>query len=218
MRVNPFSQRQDLNGGRIKLFDTPSKSVISLTFALPPPPDPSSPVSCDKGPLCFHRRSQSLPCTPEDIQSLRGTANNEKCENNPSVMDTDVNSVNGNLLDMGRDRVLAMSNESIADLPNISEVFNTPGDDVRCSDPKQDNKEENFEMNSQEAVADDSGLPLDLELMTPNRSRLEESIEEPMDCTSSPDTLDGGIATSTKPFSNSWSSPVSTGHPHYFLY
>uniref|UniRef100_A0A672RV07 dual-specificity kinase n=1 Tax=Sinocyclocheilus grahami TaxID=75366 RepID=A0A672RV07_SINGR len=122
MRVNPFSQRQDLNGGRIKLFDTPSKSVISLTFALPPPPDPSSPVSCDKGPLHFHRRSRSLPCTPEDIQSLR-------------------------------------------------------------------------------------------ELMSPNRWRLEESIEEPMDCTSSPDTLDGAIANSTKTFSNGWSSPVSNGPP-----
>uniref|UniRef100_A0A673JI83 dual-specificity kinase n=1 Tax=Sinocyclocheilus rhinocerous TaxID=307959 RepID=A0A673JI83_9TELE len=205
--------RQDLNGGRIKLFDTPSKSVISLTFALPPPPDPSSPVSCDKGPLHFHRRSQSLPCTPEDIQSLHGTADNEKCENTPSVMDTDVNPVNGNLMDMGRDSVLAMSNESIADLPNISEVFNIPGDNVRRSDPKQDNKEDNLEMDSQEAVADDSGLPLDPELMSPNRSRLEESIEEPMDCTSSPDTLDGAIATSTKPFSNGWSSPVSNGPP-----
>lgn len=212
MRVNPFSQRQDLNGGRIKLFDTPSKSVISLTFALPPPPDPSSPVSCDKGPLHFHRRSQSLPCTPEDIQSLRGTADNEKCENNPSVMDTDVNPVNGDLMDMGRDSVLAMSNESIADLPNISEVFNTPGDNIRCSDLKQDNKEENLEINCQEAVADDSGLPLDLELMSPSRSRLQENIE-PMDCTSSPDTLGGTIATSTIPFSNGWSSPVSNGPP-----
>ncbi|XP_009328704.1 PREDICTED: dual specificity testis-specific protein kinase 1 [Pygoscelis adeliae] len=36
-RVNPFSQREDLKGGKIKLFDTPSKSVISLTFDLPPP-------------------------------------------------------------------------------------------------------------------------------------------------------------------------------------
>uniref|UniRef100_A0A9J8B3P0 dual-specificity kinase n=1 Tax=Cyprinus carpio carpio TaxID=630221 RepID=A0A9J8B3P0_CYPCA len=213
MRVNPFSQRQDLNGGRIKLFDTPSKSVISLTFALPPPPGPSSPVSCNKSPLHFHRRSQSLPCTPEDIQSLRGTADNGKCENTPSVMDTDVNPVNGNLMDVGRDSLLAMSNESIANLHNISEVFNTPGDNVRLSDPKQDNKEENLEMVSQEAVADDSGLPLDLELMSPNRSRLGESIEEPMDCTSSPDTLDGAMATSTKLFSNGWSSPVSNGPP-----
>ncbi|CAG12811.1 unnamed protein product, partial [Tetraodon nigroviridis] len=37
-RVNPFSLREDLKGGKIKLFDTPSKSVISLTFTLPPPP------------------------------------------------------------------------------------------------------------------------------------------------------------------------------------
>uniref|UniRef100_A0A9J8DMN4 dual-specificity kinase n=1 Tax=Cyprinus carpio carpio TaxID=630221 RepID=A0A9J8DMN4_CYPCA len=213
MRVNPFSQRQDLNGGRIKLFDTPSKSVISLTFALPPPPDPSSPVFCDQGPLHFHRRSQSLPCTPEDIQSLRGTADNEKCENNQSVMDTDVKPVNGNLLDMGMDSVLTKSNESIADLPNISEVFDTPGDNIRSADPKQDDEEKNFEMNSQEAIADDSGLPLDLELMSPSRWKLEESIEDPMDCTKSPDTLDGVVATSTKPFSNGWSYPVSTEPP-----
>uniref|UniRef100_A0A663EXR5 dual-specificity kinase n=1 Tax=Aquila chrysaetos chrysaetos TaxID=223781 RepID=A0A663EXR5_AQUCH len=56
-RVNPFSQREDLKGGKIKLFDTPSKSVISLTFDLPPPaplqlstpvtPDPAVEVQCD---------------------------------------------------------------------------------------------------------------------------------------------------------------------------
>ncbi|XP_028992826.1 dual specificity testis-specific protein kinase 2 [Betta splendens] len=64
-RVNPFSQREDLKGGKIKLFDTPSKSVISLTFTLPPPPD------CDAAPEADgcraprrHRRCHSLPCTP----------------------------------------------------------------------------------------------------------------------------------------------------------
>ncbi|NXW37139.1 TESK1 kinase, partial [Phaetusa simplex] len=56
-RVNPFSQREDLKGGKIKLFDTPSKSVISLTFDLPPPaplqlstpvtPEPTVEVQCD---------------------------------------------------------------------------------------------------------------------------------------------------------------------------
>ncbi|XP_048039878.1 dual specificity testis-specific protein kinase 2 [Megalobrama amblycephala] len=203
IRVNPFSQRQDLNGGRIKLFDTPSKSVISLTFALPPLPDPSSPVSADKGPPHFHRRCQSLPCTPEDIQSLRGTGDKEKCENNRSVMDTDVNPVSGNMLDMGRDSVLTTSNESIADLPNISELVDAP----------VENDKENLEMRSQENVADDSGLLLDLELMSPNKSVLEENVVEPMDCTSSPDTQDGAGATSTKPFSNGWSSPISNEPP-----
>ncbi|XP_061664035.1 dual specificity testis-specific protein kinase 1 [Syngnathoides biaculeatus] len=58
-RVNPFSRRDDLKGGKIKLYDTPSKSVISLTFALPPPPDSR------RGdlPLGRLRRSHSLPCT-----------------------------------------------------------------------------------------------------------------------------------------------------------
>ncbi|XP_077401403.1 dual specificity testis-specific protein kinase 1 [Vanacampus margaritifer] len=59
-RVNPFSRRDDLKGGKIKLYDTPSKSVISLTFALPPPPDSG------RGELTpgRHRRCHSLPCTP----------------------------------------------------------------------------------------------------------------------------------------------------------
>ncbi|KAM6909025.1 dual specificity testis-specific protein kinase 2 [Xenentodon cancila] len=66
-RVNPFSQREDLKGGKIKLFDTPSKSVISLTFTLPPPPDcddaPASRADCADVPR-RHRRCHSLPCTP----------------------------------------------------------------------------------------------------------------------------------------------------------
>lgn len=64
-RVNPFSRREDLKGGKIKLFDTPSKSVISLTFALPPPPDCDEPSDTDSGGRHRrHRRCHSLPCTP----------------------------------------------------------------------------------------------------------------------------------------------------------
>lgn len=65
-RVNPFSQREDLKGGKIKLFDTPSKSVISLTFTLPPPPDAcdGTAVPEDSEPPRGHRRCHSLPCTP----------------------------------------------------------------------------------------------------------------------------------------------------------
>ncbi|XP_042171318.1 piggyBac transposable element-derived protein 4-like [Oncorhynchus tshawytscha] len=46
VRVNPFSLWQDLNGGHIKLYNTPSKSVISLTFTLPQQPD-----TCASPPL-----------------------------------------------------------------------------------------------------------------------------------------------------------------------
>ncbi|XP_018123244.1 dual specificity testis-specific protein kinase 1 isoform X2 [Xenopus laevis] len=75
-RVNPFSQREDLKGGRIKLFDTPSKSVISLTFELPQPltyqmntpvtPEPIMEAQCDfSEPTARPRRCRSLPSSPE---------------------------------------------------------------------------------------------------------------------------------------------------------
>uniref|UniRef100_A0A6I8N9J5 dual-specificity kinase n=1 Tax=Ornithorhynchus anatinus TaxID=9258 RepID=A0A6I8N9J5_ORNAN len=74
-RVNPFSRREDLRGGKIKLLDTPSKSVVSLT--LDPPPLPAScppPVaSGPPGPLPWallqpeasSRRCCSLPTSPK---------------------------------------------------------------------------------------------------------------------------------------------------------
>ncbi|KAM5193630.1 uncharacterized protein ACMZJ9_018063 [Mantella aurantiaca] len=75
-RINPFSQREDLKGGRIKLYDTPSKSVISLTFDLPPPltyqtsspvtPEPMVDVPCDFSEMASRpRRCRSLPSSPE---------------------------------------------------------------------------------------------------------------------------------------------------------
>ncbi|KAJ0033520.1 hypothetical protein NQD34_000627 [Periophthalmus magnuspinnatus] len=67
-RVNPFSLRQDLNGGKCKLLDTPSKSVISLTFTLPALRDPClSPhlFRPSPGVRAPPRRCRSLPCTPE---------------------------------------------------------------------------------------------------------------------------------------------------------
>ncbi|XP_075884392.1 dual specificity testis-specific protein kinase 2 isoform X2 [Nelusetta ayraudi] len=63
-RVNPFTRREDLKGGKIKLFDTPSKSVISLTFTLPPPPDCDSDSDSEGPAVRRHRRCHSLPCTP----------------------------------------------------------------------------------------------------------------------------------------------------------
>uniref|UniRef100_A0A4W5JLJ6 dual-specificity kinase n=1 Tax=Hucho hucho TaxID=62062 RepID=A0A4W5JLJ6_9TELE len=99
-RVNPFSLRQDLNGGRIKLYDTPSKSVISLTFTLPQQPDPcaSPPL---RGNLLLRgppRRCQSLPCTPEpgrtlsllrdpDLQSLGKEEEEEGVEESPDTLE-----------------------------------------------------------------------------------------------------------------------------------
>ncbi|XP_006839765.1 PREDICTED: dual specificity testis-specific protein kinase 2 [Chrysochloris asiatica] len=66
-KINPFSARQDLKGGKVKFFDLPSKSVISLVFDLdaPGPPAPL-PLADWQEPLAPPaRRWRSLPSSPE---------------------------------------------------------------------------------------------------------------------------------------------------------
>ncbi|KAK1791942.1 hypothetical protein P4O66_013910 [Electrophorus voltai] len=182
VRINPFSLRQDLNGGRIKLFDTPSKSVISLTFTLPPPPDPcaSPPLGGaptrrgpPRGPP---RRCQSLPCTPELARSLA------------LLRESDTQSVEEREREMkARER----------------------GGRKGQVDPMD-------------------GLALDLGVVS--LERVEEEGEglwrsEPMDCSSSPDTVEGANSTTGRPLlcssssssscrqSNSWVTPISNGPP-----
>ncbi|TMS02013.1 Dual specificity testis-specific protein kinase 2 [Larimichthys crocea] len=191
-RVNPFSRREDLKGGKIKLFDTPSKSVISLTFTLPPPPDCDDPSASetDSGDQPRrHRRCHSLPCTPPpNLTSAPNTVLSE--EESPPAVDA----VNGEMSE--QDRLL----------------------------------EEEKEVKD----GSDSGLPLSLEPLSLDLLDKEEEEddgeEEPMDCTSSPDTQDSTsspysklspppsqsstpLQPSTPPFSNGWRSAISNGPP-----
>uniref|UniRef100_A0A8D0DYU0 dual-specificity kinase n=1 Tax=Salvator merianae TaxID=96440 RepID=A0A8D0DYU0_SALMN len=75
-KVNPFNSREDLKGGKIKFFDMPSKSVISLVFDLHSPEAGgylkiSQPLfrqtySTDWQESTFlGRRCRSLPVSPE---------------------------------------------------------------------------------------------------------------------------------------------------------
>ncbi|XP_019486451.1 PREDICTED: dual specificity testis-specific protein kinase 2 isoform X2 [Hipposideros armiger] len=65
-KINPFSARQDLKGGKIKFFDLPSKSVISLVFDLDAPGPRTLPVADWQEPLAPPaRRWRSLPGSPE---------------------------------------------------------------------------------------------------------------------------------------------------------
>uniref|UniRef100_A0A2I3GK06 dual-specificity kinase n=1 Tax=Nomascus leucogenys TaxID=61853 RepID=A0A2I3GK06_NOMLE len=65
-KVNPFSARQDLKGGKIKFFDLPSKSVISLVFDLDAPGPGTMPLADWQEPLAPPiRRWRSLPGSPE---------------------------------------------------------------------------------------------------------------------------------------------------------
>lgn len=216
-RVNPFSQRHDLNGGRIKLFDTPSKSVISLTFTLPPPPDPCSPTHCGKAPPRTHRRCQSLPCTPEDIQSLRSNTDGDA---HPSVTPADVNEATPcgvTFPNMDSDSMVNIYTEvehdhvfcTHTDSPNSLEEQEKEHMIIKDSIQEELEEEDCTEQLRDYAhLADDSGVPIDLELMSLDRLT-EGSVEEAMDCISSPNTP----CDSPKPFTNGWTPPVSNRPP-----
>ncbi|XP_075411651.1 dual specificity testis-specific protein kinase 2 isoform X2 [Tenrec ecaudatus] len=65
-KFNPFSARQDLKGGKIKFFDLPSKSVISLVFDLDAPGPGTVSLSDWQEPLAPPARQwRSLPGSPE---------------------------------------------------------------------------------------------------------------------------------------------------------
>lgn len=176
-RVNPFSLREDLKGGKIKLFDTPSKSVISLTFALPPPPDCNDPsdAECRHWPR-RHRRCHSLPCTP------------------PPHVAADV--------------------EPSYEMDSLNDDKNGLCEKERLL----------------EEEGGDSGLPLSFEPLSLGHERDDE--EEPMDCSSSPDTqattpssrsklsippsdTSTPLQPPTPPCQNGWQSDISNGPPSF---
>ena len=65
-KINPFSARQDLKGGKVKFFDLPSKSVISLVFDLDAPGPGTMSMADWQEPLAPPvRRWRSLPSSPE---------------------------------------------------------------------------------------------------------------------------------------------------------
>ncbi|XP_023124411.1 dual specificity testis-specific protein kinase 2 [Amphiprion ocellaris] len=186
-RVNPFSQREDLKGGKIKLFDTPSKSVISLTFTLPPPPDCDDASASDADAADVprrHRRCHSLPCTPPPhLTTAPNTVLTE--EDSQSEVDTVHNDMNG-----------------------ASEEASLLGE-------------------KEAQQGEDSGLPPSLEPLLLDQEKEQE--EEPMDCTSSPDTQDSmsspsklspppshsstPLQPSNPAPSNGWGSAISNGPP-----
>ncbi|XP_034412483.1 dual specificity testis-specific protein kinase 1 isoform X2 [Cyclopterus lumpus] len=191
-RVNPFSQREDLKGGKIKLFDTPSKSVISLTFALPPPPDcddPSGTGSCELPRR--HRRCHSLPCTPP-----------------PHLMSAPTT---------------VLTEESTSELDTVNDETSGMSEEERLLREEKETRE---------GSGTDSGLPRSLEPLSLDLLDQEGDggEEEPMDCSSSPNTQDSAsspysklspapvhsstpLQSSTPPFSNGWGSAISNGPP-----
>lgn len=217
-RVNPFSLRQDLNGGRCKLLDTPSKSVISLTFTLPALRDPCASPDLLRGmpgTRALPRRCQSLPCTPELSRTLALSRDMERKEEEKN---DDV-------------RVVAVKGERGEDMED--DVRNKTGVlekvDERLHDKYMEITERRELLNEKDGMVEHSGFPVELEMVSLERlEEVEEEEEsvcltEPMDCTKSPETADRVLdstpvrpllySTSSSLRTNGWRLPISNGPP-----
>uniref|UniRef100_A0A667WH32 dual-specificity kinase n=1 Tax=Myripristis murdjan TaxID=586833 RepID=A0A667WH32_9TELE len=223
-RVNPFSLRQDLNGGRCKLLDTPSKSVISLTFTLPAPCDPcASPhlLRGTPGTRAPPRRCQSLPCTPElgrTITLPRGLDGKREAQDEEGGM-----AVKGHIEDNVEDDVRRTK--------GISQEVDTVDEGLEVEQREERGKRQLSKEEEEDMIGEDSGHPLELEMVSLGRLEEEEEEEEesfcqtePMDCTKSPEPVEGVLAstlgrpllTSTSTSSlqtNGWRLPISNGPP-----
>ncbi|CAG5959778.1 unnamed protein product [Menidia menidia] len=187
-RVNPFSQREDLKGGKIKLFDTPSKSVISLTFALPPPPYcealPSATHAAAGDPSRRHRRCHSLPCTPPPHLTAPPAGLEEASEGLEALEAEPSSSPNNG---EGRRRMACDS--------GLPPSLDLDQDQDLDQDLDQD----------QEEPMDCSSSPDTQDLSSPSRSSPA--------CSSSSPPLPLAPSHSSTPFSNGWGSAISNGPP-----
>ncbi|XP_037621800.1 dual specificity testis-specific protein kinase 2-like [Sebastes umbrosus] len=213
VRVNPFSLRQDLNGGRCKLLDTPSKSVISLTFTLPALRDPrSSPhlLGGMPGTRALSRRCQSLPCTPELSRTVASPRDTGEKEEDVRV------AIRGGTADDVEDNMRKNT--------GVSEKA-----DERLQ--VEDITEKRELLKVEDGMGEDSGLPVELEMVSLERLEEEEEEEEesvfltePMDCTKSPEPAERVMdSTPRRPLltsssssslqTNGWRLPISNGPP-----
>uniref|UniRef100_A0AAR2K9N1 dual-specificity kinase n=1 Tax=Pygocentrus nattereri TaxID=42514 RepID=A0AAR2K9N1_PYGNA len=92
-KVNPFSAREDLKGGKIKFFDMPSKSVFSLMFDLHSPHGTLSayqPGSSAPWPELWQlpgRQCRSLPVSPQPaLSEVFCASRSEPGEARPKVL------------------------------------------------------------------------------------------------------------------------------------
>lgn len=194
-RFNPFSQREDLKGGKIKLFDTPSKSVISLTFTLPPPPDCDDTTASDADAVDMprrHRRCHSLPCTPPP--HLTSAPNTDLSEESPS--ETEVNdATEEDCLLEDKDAYRASDSGLPLSLEALSvNMFDHEKEAKLQQQQEEGREEEPMDCTSSPDMQDSTSSPY-------------SKLSSPLSHFSSP------LQPSSPPFSNGWGSAISNGPP-----
>ncbi|KFQ23789.1 Dual specificity testis-specific protein kinase 2, partial [Merops nubicus] len=155
-KVNPFSAREDLKGGKIKFFDMPSKSVISLVFDLHSPEAGGGlkasqsqfrqAYSTDWQELSLFpgRRCRSLPLSPElphKEYGLFGGLSSTVGRCDPALLGAEV-----------RQKLLSSSKYGVSEIPPFQakphrpEFLPVPGqeEDMDCSDGPVAQEENGF--------------------------------------------------------------------------
>ncbi|NWV01287.1 TESK2 kinase, partial [Upupa epops] len=154
-KVNPFSAREDLKGGKIKFFDMPSKSVISLVFDLHSPEASGGlkasqsqfrqAYSTDWQELSLFpgRRCRSLPLSPElphKEYGLFGGLSSTVGRCDPTQLSAEV-----------RQKLLSSSKYGVSEIPPFQAKlhrpeFLVPGqeEDMDCSDGPVAQEENGF--------------------------------------------------------------------------
>ncbi|NXJ03688.1 TESK2 kinase, partial [Odontophorus gujanensis] len=155
-KVNPFSAREDLKGGKIKFFDMPSKSVISLVFDLHSPEAgrclkasqsqfrQAYSTDWQEFSLLPGRRCRSLPVSPELAHKEYGlfsglSSTISRCD--PTQLSAEV-----------RQKLLSSSKYGVSEIPPFQakphrpEFLSVPGqeEDMDCSDGPVSQEENGF--------------------------------------------------------------------------
>ncbi|XP_062995796.1 dual specificity testis-specific protein kinase 2 [Elgaria multicarinata webbii] len=155
-KVNPFNSREDLKGGKVKFFDMPSKSVISLVFDLhsaeaggclkmsQPQFRQTYGTDWQESPFLLGRRSRSLPVSPELVHkdySTFGDLSSTISRCDPSQLGAEV-----------RQKLLSSSRYGVSEIPPFQakrhrQVLSPPPlqeEDMDCSDGLEPQDENGF--------------------------------------------------------------------------
>ncbi|NXE45303.1 TESK2 kinase, partial [Casuarius casuarius] len=155
-KVNPFNAREDLKGGKIKFFDMPSKSVISLVFDLHSPEAGGGlkasqsqfrqvySTDWQEFSLLPGRRCRSLPVSPElphKEYGLFGGLSSTVSRCDPTQLGAEV-----------RQKLLSSSKYGVSEIPPFQaklhrpEFLPVPGqeEDMDCSDGPVSQEENGF--------------------------------------------------------------------------